>query len=102
MEANLRLQPHRWISAGLVLTAATGIGAWLLGFPFLTSHTAHFDLPVFGEVHVPTAFLFDLGVFFVVFGSTMLILIALAHQSVRSHRVPAGAPVQAAPGKEIH
>ncbi|WP_150304595.1 monovalent cation/H+ antiporter subunit A [Pseudomonas saliphila] len=102
VEANLRLQPHRWISAGLVLTAATGIGAWLLGFPFLTSHTAHVDLPVFGDVHVPTAFLFDLGVFFVVFGSTMLILIALAHQSVRSHRVPTGAPVQAAPGKEIH
>jgi multicomponent K+:H+ antiporter subunit A len=30
--------------------------------------------------------LFDLGVFALVFGSTVLILIALAHQSVRSHR----------------
>lgn len=102
VEANLRLQPHRWISAGLLLTAATGLGAWLLGYPFLTSHTAHLDLPVFGAVHVPSAFLFDLGVFFVVFGSTMLILIALAHQSVRSHRVPARTPVQTSPGKEIN
>ncbi|QJD59252.1 monovalent cation/H+ antiporter subunit A [Pseudomonas sp. gcc21] len=102
VEANLRLQPHRWIASGLAITAATGLGAWLLGYPFLTSHTAHLVLPVFGEVHVPSAFLFDLGVFCVVVGSTMLILIALAHQSVRSHRVPVGASVPAAPAsKEI-
>jgi multicomponent K+:H+ antiporter subunit A len=31
---------------------------------------------------------FDLGVLSMVFGGTVLMLIALAHQSVRSHRAP--------------
>ena len=47
-----------------------------------------------------------LGVFFVVVGTTMLILVALAHQSLRSRRTPPGASRAAAlaaiaPTKEI-
>jgi multicomponent K+:H+ antiporter subunit A len=83
------------------------MGAWLLGYPFLTSHTAHLDLPLLGQVHVPSAFFFDVGVFLVVVGATMLILVALAHQSLRSHRMPAGSGRAIAapplpPAKEIH
>lgn len=88
VEARLKLQPHRWISIGLGLAALAGIGAWVVGYPFLTTHTAHITLPLLGELHLPSAFVFDLGVFAVVVGTTMLILIALAHQSVRSHRIP--------------
>jgi multicomponent K+:H+ antiporter subunit A len=33
--------------------------------------------------------LFDLGVFALVLGATALMLVALAHQSIRSHRVAA-------------
>ncbi len=71
---------------GLLLAPATGGGAGRLGYPFLTTHTAHLTLPLLGEVHVPSALLFDLGVFALVVGATVLILTALAHQSVRSHR----------------
>ena len=39
-----------------------------------------------GEIHFPSALFFDAGVFAAVVGSTLLILTALAHQSVRSHR----------------
>jgi len=103
LEAHIRLRPHRWIAYGLLLAIFTGLGAWLVGYPFLTSHTAHLHLPVLGEIHVPSAFVFDLGVFAAVVGSTMLILVALAHQSVRSHRVPGGGlPIPAAiPTQEI-
>lgn len=86
VELKSRLQPHRWLAAGLLIAAFTGIGAWFFGYPFLTSHTAHVTLPVIGEIHLPSAFLFDLGVFAAVVGTTMLILTALAHQSVRSSR----------------
>ena len=48
-------------------------------------------LPVLGEVHLPSAALFDFGVFSVVVGATLLILTALAHQSIRSHRQAAPA-----------
>ena len=85
-EDHLAIRPHRWIAGGLLAAIGTGIGSWLFGFPFLTSHTAHFTLPVIGEMHVPSAFFFDVGVFLLVVGATGLILIALAHQSTRAHR----------------
>ena len=86
VEAHLTLVPTRWIALGLGCAAATGAGALALGYPFLTTHTAHVVLPLLGEVHVPTALFFDAGIFSAVVGSTLLILIALAHQSVRSRR----------------
>ncbi len=89
VEAHARLRPPRWIGIGLLLAVLTGLGAVALGYPFLTTHTAHFVLPLIGEVHVPSATFFDLGVFAVVVGATLLILTALAHQSVRAHRTPA-------------
>lgn len=83
-ESRLAIRPMRWIGSGLLLAAATGAGAFLFAHPFLTSHTAHAVIPVLGEVHLPSAFFFDLGVFSLVVGATGLILIALAHQSTRS------------------
>ncbi|WP_076593158.1 monovalent cation/H+ antiporter subunit A [Herminiimonas arsenitoxidans] len=90
VESHLHLRPLRWLSFGLVIACLTGLGALLFGYPFLTSHTAHLNLPVLGEIHVPSAFFFDLGVFVVVVGATMLILVALAHQTIRSRRPQQG------------
>ncbi|MDP2768693.1 MAG: monovalent cation/H+ antiporter subunit A [Giesbergeria sp.] len=86
VEAHMPLSPRRWIAFGLLCALATGLGALTLGYPFLTSHTAHLHLPVVGEIHVASAMFFDIGVFSLVVGSTLLILTALAHQSVRGHR----------------
>jgi multicomponent K+:H+ antiporter subunit A len=86
VESHLTLRPHRWLGLGLLLACATGLGAWAFGHPFLTTHTAHVELPILGELHVPSALLFDAGVFSVVVGSTMLMLVALAHQSLRAHK----------------
>lgn len=86
VEARLPLYPRRWIGAGWLFALATGLGSLYWGFPFLTSHTAHLVLPVLGEIHFASALFFDLGVFTLVVGSTLLILTAIAHQSVRSHR----------------
>ncbi|HLW04346.1 MAG TPA: monovalent cation/H+ antiporter subunit A, partial [Azoarcus sp.] len=99
VESHRRLNPHRWLSVGLLVAGGTGIGAWVFGHPFLTSHTAHLDVPLLGEIHLPTAFVFDLGVFAVVVGTTMLILVALAHQSVRGHR-HAGDPTPTSGGAQ--
>lgn len=88
VEARARLRPVRWIGSGLLLAALTGLGSIVVGYPFLTTHTAHVTLPLVGEVHVPSATFFDLGVFAVVVGATLLILTALAHQSIRAHRTP--------------
>ena len=52
----------------------------------MTSHSFDLSIPVVGHVHIASATFFDIGVFALVVGSTMLILTALAHQSVRGHR----------------
>ncbi|MCC6473127.1 MAG: monovalent cation/H+ antiporter subunit A, partial [Burkholderiales bacterium] len=83
-ESRLSVQPLRWIGGGLLAASATGAGAWLFAHPFLTSHTARLAVPLAGEVYLPSALFFDLGVFALVVGATGLILIALGHQSVRS------------------
>ena len=100
VEAHMKLRPPRWIALGLLLAAATGLGATLLSYPFLTSHTAHVDLPVFGEVHVPSAMFFDLGIFAVVVGATMLIITALAHQSLRTRRPARALPQSSEPAPD--
>ncbi len=86
VEAQMSLRPLRWMGTGLLCATLTGMGALLLGYPFLTTHTAHLHLPLLGDFHIASALFFDIGVFTVVVGSTLLILTALAHQSVRSHR----------------
>lgn len=86
VEDRLRVQPLRWIGVGLLIATTTGMGAWLFGYPFLTSYFAYSNLPLVGKVPAASALIFDIGVFALVLGATALILTALAHQSVRGHR----------------
>jgi multicomponent K+:H+ antiporter subunit A len=94
IEAHLRVHPLRWMGSGLLLAAGTGIAPWLFGYPFLTSYFSYAKLPGVGEVPIASALMFDVGVFALVVGATVLMLIAIAHQSVRGHRA---APRPAAP-----
>jgi multicomponent K+:H+ antiporter subunit A len=56
---------------------------------------------VLGRVPLASALLFDLGVFVLVVGATVLILIAIAHQSIRNARPPGlRAPRAEAPGQQ--
>jgi len=84
VESHLRLHPMRWIGMGLLFAGLTGIGAWLVAHPFLTSHSSQLELPWLGTIPLASALFFDLGVFTLVVGATALMLIALAHQSLRS------------------
>lgn len=86
VEDRLYIRPVRWIGSGLLLAVLTGMGSWLFGFPFLTSHFDHLEIPLIGELPVATALFFDLGVLLLVVGATALMLIAIAHQSLRSYR----------------
>ncbi|HTN63800.1 MAG TPA: hydrogen gas-evolving membrane-bound hydrogenase subunit E, partial [Devosia sp.] len=87
VEDRLRILPVYWIGSGLLLALLTGAGAWLFGAPFLTSSFQYLDLPLLGKVPMASALLFDLGVFVLVVGATVLILVALAHQSLRRARI---------------
>jgi multicomponent K+:H+ antiporter subunit A len=89
VEAQMSLRPLRWMGTGLLFATVTGLGAMAAGYPFLTTHTWHFTLPLLGDIHIASALFFDIGVYAVVVGSTLLILTALAHQSVRGHKTSA-------------
>lgn len=87
VEDRLRILPLRWIGIGLLSAAATGSGAFLFGYPFLTTFFQYVEIPHVGKMPMASALLFDFGVFTLVVGATVIVLIALAHQSIRKHRV---------------
>jgi multicomponent K+:H+ antiporter subunit A len=86
VESRLRIHPLILIGTGLLAAGVAGISAWQFQLPFLTALTADIPLPLIGAVHLSSVLLFDLGVLMLVFGATLLILVALAHQSLRSPR----------------
>jgi len=88
VEARLHVLPVRWMGFGLLLAGSTGAAACVVQYPFLTSYFAYAELPLVGRVPMASAFLFDIGVFSLVVGATVLMLIAIAHQSLRRYGVP--------------
>lgn len=78
-----RTQP--WIAAGLVIALLTGLASWLFDRAFLTSAFGHVSWPLVGEFELASAMAFDLGVYLVVVGATLLILINLGLMHRASH-----------------
>ncbi|MDP1652736.1 MAG: monovalent cation/H+ antiporter subunit A [Rhodocyclaceae bacterium] len=80
---------HPLIALGLSVALLTGLASWLFGRPFLTSAFGHFELPGAGkwggEFELASAMAFDLGVYLVVVGATLLILINLGLAHHASH-----------------
>jgi multicomponent K+:H+ antiporter subunit A len=98
VEARTRIQPLYWIALGLLGAGTAGTAAWFAGRTFLTSLTYDLHLPLIGDVHLSTTLWFDIGVYMLVVGATVLMLVALAHQSLRSYRRPAAATS----GTDVH
>ena len=79
--AGRRLDYTRITASGLLIASATGVAAWELGKPFLTSAHAEPALPLIGTLPLASATLFDLGIYLAVVGTTMLTLVSLADAS---------------------
>ncbi len=77
---------HWVIGLGLLVATTTGLVAMGLGYPFLTSTFTYLDWPVVGKFEVASAIAFDLGVFLVVVGATVLSLVELGKLSDSSHK----------------
>ena len=75
----LRIDPRVLIGAGVLLTAVSGMIAWLIGKPYLTAVWLERSLPVLGTVGTPL--FFDIGVYFVVLGVALKIIFALAEET---------------------
>lgn len=89
-QARLHGNMHPVIGAGLLIAVATGLAGTLFGYPFLTSAFGHFHWPLVGDFELASAMAFDLGVYLVVVGATLLILIhlGLAHRTSHAQQAP--------------
>lgn len=74
----VKVNYHAMIGLGVLVGAATGIGAMVLDQPFLTSTFGHFHLPLVGDFELASAMAFDTGVFLTVVGAVMLALANLS------------------------
>ncbi|NLC28303.1 MAG: DUF4040 domain-containing protein, partial [Campylobacteraceae bacterium] len=83
----LLIDKHFLIGSGVLIAGATGVVSMLIGFPFLTSAFIYLDWPIVGEFEVASAIAFDLGVFLVVVGATVMILVQLGKLSLTSHKL---------------
>jgi multicomponent Na+:H+ antiporter subunit B len=70
------MNPRTVIGVGLALALGSGLLPLLAGLPLLTGLWIHVPLPG-RTVEVGTPFLFDFGVYFVVIGVTLLIVLTL-------------------------
>ena len=74
VEQRLGFDYPRVIGLGLLAALLTGLGSWLLGYPYMTSHTFYAAVPVLGKLPMASAMAFDIGVYAVVAAGTLLML----------------------------
>ncbi len=72
-----RYDSHPLIIWGLGIATFTGMASWAFGHPFLASTFGYLDWPIVGKFELASAMAFDLGVFLVVVGATVMILTGL-------------------------
>ena len=75
--SQLRLDYPKMIASGLLLMALTGLTSIAFGYPLLSSVFTHIHLPLIAEFEIASVMVFDLGVYLIVVGIVMLILLEL-------------------------
>jgi multicomponent K+:H+ antiporter subunit A len=90
--ARLPSNMHPIIAIGLAIATLTGLASFAFDHPFLTSTFGHLHWPVVGNFELASAMAFDLGVYLVVVGATLQILIHLGLMHDASHG-PGACPI---------
>lgn len=74
----LMIDPRTMIGVGLLAAALSAVPAVFFGQAFFTAQWWPIDLGPLGELKLSTPLVFDIGVFLVVLGTVMTIVLALA------------------------
>jgi multicomponent K+:H+ antiporter subunit A len=78
MDRRTRFDYRLWVGWGLLVAGGVGVASMLVGSPFLTSTYDYPWVPGIGGVPLASAAVFDLGVYLVVTGATLLLLLTVA------------------------
>jgi multicomponent Na+:H+ antiporter subunit B len=76
----LGVAPRTLLGAGLLVALLSGLVPVMIGQPFLTGLWGSLPVPGIGNVDLGTPLLFDIGVYLVVIGMTLTIVLALAEE----------------------
>lgn len=76
----LSVEPQTLIGAGLLLALGSSAVALFAGQPLMTGQWLSLRVSEHSEITLGTPVLFDLGVYFVVLGVTLLMLLVLAEE----------------------
>lgn len=76
----LSADPRTFIAIGLLVAMGSGVVSLLLGEPFLTGKWIQLSLWPLGEVYIGTPLFFDIGVYLVVFGVTLTMVLSVAEE----------------------
>jgi len=76
----LRIDPRTLVALGLLIALGAGTVPLLTGAPFLTGIWFTAYVPGLGELPVGTPLLFDCGVYLVVLGVTLTMILTLAEE----------------------
>jgi multicomponent K+:H+ antiporter subunit A len=82
--ARQRFDHHALIGWGVLIATLAGVGAWLVGLPFLTSGFEYLKIWPLEPFSIASAVVFDLGVFLCVLGAILLALASLSRLGLRS------------------
>ncbi len=74
----LRHDPRSMVGVGLLLATLSALPGAFFGEPFFTAQWWPINLGPLGELKLSTPLVFDIGVFLVVLGTVMTIVLALA------------------------
>ncbi len=76
----LWVEPRQLIAAGLLLAFGSGLVSVFRQQPFMTAQWRHVNLPGAGPMDLSTVLMFDAGVYLVVVGVTLMIILSLAEE----------------------
>jgi multicomponent Na+:H+ antiporter subunit B len=76
----LHVELHTLIGSGLLIAVLTGMASWLSGKPFLSGLWPGEDLPFIGDLGLGSPVIFDIGVFLVVMGVSLMVIFSLAEE----------------------
>lgn len=76
----LRVDPRTLVGLGLAVALSSAILPLVLGAPFMTGLWTDLTMPVFGTLALGTPVVFDVGVYLLVLGVTLTILLPLREE----------------------
>lgn len=80
LRAEVRVGPTTLLGTGLLVAVGTAVAPFVLGGDPLESAYTYLDLPVLGELPLASVLAFDTGVYLIVVGLVLTILVTLGAQ----------------------